>query len=377
MEKKTLKHLPHEMIIQILLRLPIKSLLRLKCVCKSWFSLISDSHFANSHFHLAATTRTHRILFISTPALETRSIDFETPFRDESTSASLNLSFMHPQSHFNHEIKGSCRGFVFLHRSSDIYLWNPSTGAHKQIPLSPIDSNLDDKYFCFLYGFGYDRSTNDYLVVSLSCDTSSTLANISSHFEIFSLRANTWNEIECTGLVKYTHFPFMNASDDPKVGTLFNEAIHWFAFLHDLSMDVIIAFDLMEKKLLEMSLPDNFDHEPPEYDLWVFGEFLSLWAMDYDNDTVEIWVMKEYRVHSSWTKTHVLSIDGISTQYFTPICSTKSGDIIGTDGGNGLVKYDDEGQLLEHHTYCNDSRGSYVAMYTESLLSLPGDNEQG
>jgi F-box interacting protein len=243
--------------------------------------------------------------------------------------------------------------------------------------LSPIDSNLDDKYFCFLYGFGYDRSSDDYLVVSLSCDTSSTLANISSHFEIFSLRASTWNEIECTGLVKYTHFPFMNAYDDPKVGTLFNGAIHWFAFLHDLSLDVIIAFDLMEKKLLEMSLPDNFDHEPPEYDLWVFGEFLSLWAMDYDNDTVEIWVMKEYRVHSSWTKTHVLSIDGISTQYFTPICSTKSGDIIGTDGGNGLVKYDDEGQLLEHHTYCNDSRGSYVAMYTESLLSLPGDNEQG
>ncbi|MCH81041.1 F-box protein [Trifolium medium] len=94
-----------------------------------------------------------------------------------------------------------------------------------------------------------------------------------------------------------------------------------------------------------MSLPDNFEHEPPEYDMWVFGEFLSLWDMDYDNDAVEIW-------------------------HFTPICSTKSGHIIGTDGGNGLVKYDDKGQLLEHHTYYNDARGSYVALYTESLLSL-------
>lgn len=44
--------LPQELILQILLWLRVKSLVRFKCVCKSWFSLIShDSHFANSHFH--------------------------------------------------------------------------------------------------------------------------------------------------------------------------------------------------------------------------------------------------------------------------------------------------------------------------------------
>jgi hypothetical protein len=58
------------------------------------------------------------------------------------------------------------------------------------------------------------------------------------------------------------------------------------------------------------------------------------------------------------------------------MCSTISGDIIGTDGGTELVKYDDKGQLLEHHCYYNDGFGSQVAMYTQSLLSLPGDNEQ-
>lgn len=46
-------HVPHELIIQILLRLPVKSLIHFKCVRKLWFSLISnDSHFANSHFQL-------------------------------------------------------------------------------------------------------------------------------------------------------------------------------------------------------------------------------------------------------------------------------------------------------------------------------------
>ncbi|CAJ2653305.1 unnamed protein product [Trifolium pratense] len=79
--------------------------------------------------------------------------------------------------------------------------------------------------------------------------------------------------------------------------------------------------------------------------LWVFQEFLSLWVKNYDNDTVEIWVMKEYKLHSSWTKTHALPIDAIPTKNFSPLSSTKTGDIVGTDDHTGLVKYNDEGQL--------------------------------
>lgn len=44
---------------------------------------------------------------------------------------------------------------------------------------------------------------------------------------------------------------------------LFNGAIHSLTFSRDLStsMSVIVAFDLMEKKLLEMSFRDDFDHD--------------------------------------------------------------------------------------------------------------------
>jgi hypothetical protein len=143
--KNTPPYLPHELIIQILLRLPVKSLIRFKCVCKSWFSLISDPHFTNSHFDITATS-THRILLISNSTHETRSIDFEAPFNCD--SASLNLNFLLPQTHLDLEIIGSCRGFIILHCSSEIHISNPSTGLHKQIPLSPIDSDLDERYFC-------------------------------------------------------------------------------------------------------------------------------------------------------------------------------------------------------------------------------------
>ena len=47
--------LTRDLIIQIMIRLPAKSLQRFKCMSKSWLSLISSSHFANLHFELEAT----------------------------------------------------------------------------------------------------------------------------------------------------------------------------------------------------------------------------------------------------------------------------------------------------------------------------------
>jgi len=65
------------------------------------------------------------------------------------------------------------------------------------------------------------------------------------------LRDNTWKQLEGT------RFPYMNDSDDPKVGSFFNGAIHWLAFHYGLLKNVILAFDLTERKLLE-SPPNSF-----------------------------------------------------------------------------------------------------------------------
>jgi len=138
--------LPLELIIQTLLRLP---------VCNSWLSLISnDTHFALSHFQLQ-----HSLV-------ESCSLDqfYLLTFKDDSSYASSNIYFMYPHD---------------LHGSFDIYLWNPSTGFHKQLPLSRNCSS----YRNYFYGFGYEESTDDYFLVSISHDPK--LAN-TKHLEIFS-----------------------------------------------------------------------------------------------------------------------------------------------------------------------------------------------
>ena len=329
----------------------MKSLIRFKSVCKSWFSLISDPHFANSHFQLTAATHTPRVMCISPLYHEILSIEFEAFLNDD--PASLNLNFSLPKSYFPDEIRGSCRGFILLYRPLNMYLWNPSTGFKKQIPVSPFDSKSVEH----CHGLGYDQSRDDYLVVVFSY--------VSSHLEVFSFRDNTWKEVDGP------HFPYVVVPSQRK-GFLFNGAIHWLAYRRDLELDVIVAFDLMEKKMVEMPVPSDFDHGF-FYSLWVYGEFLSLWAKCYDNDTIVIWVMKEYKMHSPWTKTLVLPLNGIPNHYFHPIHNTKNGDIIGRNHGTRLVKFNDKGQLFGYRTFCSSQ--SEVVMYTESLLSLLGDNE--
>ncbi|RHN64154.1 putative F-box domain, galactose oxidase/kelch, beta-propeller, F-box associated interaction [Medicago truncatula] len=356
--------LPHELIILILLRLPVKSLIRFKCVCKSWFSLIShDPHFANSHFQLTAATHTHRIMF-RTPISEIRSVDLEASLHDD-------YAFMLPEPYTDLNIKASSRGFIVFNCASNIYLWNPSTGAQKQIPSPPND------YYLNFAGFGYDPSEDDYLVVSVSYDSIPNSDDKLSHLEIFTLKANVWKETVGT-----THWPYCSkivSSYYPMVDSFFNGAIHWLAFRHDIGVYVIVAFRLTERELLLIPLLDDIhDHSNDihnhsnDRDLWVFRGSLSLWVSG--DHKVDIWVMEEYGVHSSWIKTLVLSIDAFP--YLYPICCTKSGNIVASNGWIGLVKYNDKGEFLEHNSYDEDARGSKMTLYTESLLSLPNDSEQ-
>ncbi|KAF9595655.1 hypothetical protein IFM89_001556 [Coptis chinensis] len=44
-----------DIVLDILVRIPAKDLMRLKTVCKLWYSIITDSNFVNAHFHHSRT----------------------------------------------------------------------------------------------------------------------------------------------------------------------------------------------------------------------------------------------------------------------------------------------------------------------------------
>ena len=386
MEKKS-RLLPVEwhddLIIQILLRLPVKSLLRFRCVSKSWLSLISDPQFAASHLELAAAP-THRLMLIHDSTLRASFVDLDAPLHDGDSCASsdpIKLDFRRPDPPIHIRIMGSCRGLLLLlFDFSDIYVWNPCTGVHKQLPLSPIAAIAKDIRGGFFFGFGYDPSKDDYLVV-LGSNESSAAGGV-THFDFLSLRANSWKRIEGTRCPLIECCPDSDKPDEPGAGRHLNGAIHWLVFRHD--DNVIFAFDLVERSFSDIPLPDD-----PEYDFdfefWVLlnhGGKLSLCVRGINR--TDIWVMGEYKVQSSWTKSIVM-YDNPPCEYFYPICSTKSGYIYGLDDDEDLLKCNAEGERLECCSYpCKREAAttdwksqlshSDAAVYTESLLSLPGDS---
>ncbi|RZC12401.1 hypothetical protein D0Y65_012275, partial [Glycine soja] len=291
------------------------------------------------------------LLFIASSAPELRSIDF-----NDSASVAVTVEFPGPKPYYHFvEIIGSCRGFMLLHCVCHLCVWNPTTSVHKIIPLSPVFFNKDIT-FCTLLS--------------------------ANRAEIFSLRANAWKEIEGIHF-PYIHFYYTNNNPGSlynQFGSFLNGSIHWLAFRSDVSMNVIVVFDLVERSFSEMHLPVEFDYDNLNFcHLRVLGESPHLCAVLGCKHSVEIRVMKEY-------KSIVICADNFAMRYFFPICSTKSGDIIGTNVRAGLMKWttartsnlmkcNDKGQLQEHRTYCDSSYRSEVAVYTESLFSLPCDSE--
>src|ERR1044072_4308667 len=151
-----------ELIVEILLRLPARSLLRSKSVCKSWRSLISNPQFAKSHIDLSAAP-THRLLLLPNLSYhQVESIDLDSSIHDRSALVTLDLPPSTISRVYNpQQFLGSCRGFLlfFYQTAHHVILWNPTTRFH--LPVPGLCSQ-DFSSYKSVFGLGYDKSTDDY-----------------------------------------------------------------------------------------------------------------------------------------------------------------------------------------------------------------------
>ncbi|RYR72130.1 hypothetical protein Ahy_A02g006336 isoform F [Arachis hypogaea] len=216
-------------------------------------------------------------------------------------------------------------------------------------------------YKFHLYGFGYDASQDDYLVVVAWQDKDDHY-----HLDYLSLRTNSWINLDAALsnlLGSYNWNP---------PGLFFNGTIHWVPSVLEAYRDVILIFDLKERTFSTLSAPEQPVKSACSYSiLAVLGGCLGLYYRNYDSRKTEIWVMKEYKVHSTWT------LYQIPCEVFQPVCFYSHGDIIGRgytfSDKRGYFIHNVRGDLLKHFkNLCCPIRRAY-AVYTESLLPLPSD----
>lgn len=140
--KKACVYLPHEVIMQILGRLPVELVVKCTTVCKTWLGIIKDPYFISSH--LEAAVLHNDLLLLHIPGGSLRE-GFHL-YRDNDSFErykTLYLPFL-CCGFRGFRVAGTCNGLICLadvrSHSCNLILWNPS--IHKHFTLPKFDYHL-------------------------------------------------------------------------------------------------------------------------------------------------------------------------------------------------------------------------------------------
>ncbi|CAK9141468.1 unnamed protein product [Ilex paraguariensis] len=354
-DSKPQPFIPHEIVVKILSRLPVKSLLQLRCVSKLWRSLISSPQFAKTHLDVSSKNKDyakHRLIFISACyryCLKTCSL--QSMLYEPSVTA---IDVECPISEYS--LVGCCNGLVCIAVNYEsIFLWNPSTRESKKLTDYGVTlKNIDS----IALGFGYDESSDDYKVVGIFVDWCNW-DSYENEVQVYSLRTDTWKRIE--------QFPGGTSVDFR--GKLASGALHW-AWGSDMqSTDwVIVSLDLAKEMSRTIAQP-NYVNDEFSSMLGVLGECLCI-LRQYGN-FAELWVMKEYGKSDSWSKIATMSYSmfpKLRNQYDTPICISEDGKLL-LSMRREVGLYNPKDNTVEYPEVHNSGACFEHMTYVESLVS--------
>lgn len=348
-------HISDDLVNNILLRLPVKHLLRCRCVSKPWCSLIDSSMFVKKHLQ--------RTIECSPDSSLVCESDSNFYLADVDNSCDITaVEVPDPLKTFlsGTLYVGSCNGLVCLWKNDykdgcDIYLWNPATRKATQLPKPPDHVPFPAMLIgSALVGFGYDNVNDDYKVMTT---VDSQIWGIM--VAVYSFKGNSWTRAETiTNRYRISgHF-----------GRYANGSLYWFA---RKDSNIIFAFDLGVERHRELSYPDGVDQsDANDMGLTVLNDCLCLVNI-YTNSHADIWLMNNTGVGNSWSK--IISVDqpGIcgSFEIVWPIAFSESRT-------NILLQVDDD-KLIWYNCVKNEVKNVVVhgfpnelnlLAYTESLV---------
>lgn len=317
--EKFRNRIPDDLTFSVMGKLPLKSIKRFGCVCKSWVFLLEEPHFmtifrnnflSNHRSYYDDTvlllrqslngnvTQTHHenLFLLSGERFQNRvKLDWPNIFQEQN----LANSYIHILGH------ASINGFLCVNNLySTIGLWNPTTEELKILPPSPnkfVPSNL--VYSVDPCGFGYDRDTDDYKVIShvefvLPIEHENWIHENEHHdplWEIYSLRSNSWKNLEVD-----VDVPFSD-----RVDYLYLDGMcHW------QGDDYLVSFDLSNEVFFTTPIPLEIpsDRIRYEYDvtLVLLNVSVALISHFKYSSTFYISILGKVGVKESWTKLFIV-----------------------------------------------------------------------
>lgn len=273
---------PDDVVIQILARLPIKSLFRTKCVSKIWYHLISDNYFTKL-YNEVSIRNPMMLVEITDPTSESRpSLILVDNLRGVSE---FSLDFMKDRV----KVRASCNGLLCCSSIPDkgvYYVCNPMTKEYRVLPKTrerPVTRFYPDGE-ATLVGLACNLLTQKYNVVLAGYHRSfGRRAEGTFICMVFDSETNKWRKFVSLQDDNFTH---MNKNQV----VFTNGALHWLTS----SCSCLLVLDLGSESWRKMDLPNEL----------VCGSGNRVYLLECDGRLsvvqisdvwMSIWVMEDYK----------------------------------------------------------------------------------
>ncbi|XP_065850935.1 F-box protein CPR1-like [Euphorbia lathyris] len=350
--------LPHDVIYEILVWLPVKPLLRFRCVSKSWYSIINSREFIYSHLHTSSINGLHRKLILPCRTFPHyvrrlklfRTIDINDGFREE---------FLHNFQMHDIPLKytANCNGLVLFYLSDFIFsVWNPSTRHYRQLPDFPI-KNHQSYEPNYSFGLGYDSTIDDYKVVFI------IFAKPYYQVWIFELKSSCWRRIQDFSCIEFNKIE--EAIDD---NCFVDGCLHFLCYGNGRELYTIVSFDVAKETFAVISQPmkQRQGYYPR---LGVFEGCLSISFFMYKN--IDFYVRKKEGVEFSWIKLFSFASKEFNPVDFRALGYSKGGDKVLFLCSTDMFSYDLKDGCIREIEITNSYVDSEAIFCTESLVSVP------
>ncbi|KAL3642402.1 hypothetical protein CASFOL_013217 [Castilleja foliolosa] len=222
-----------ELMICILSRLPVKTIIRFKSVCKPWYHLFSTSEFKKLHQGKFSSDLKNQSFIVHSFIRECSESKNQFSIFNIESGEKMPTILEHPFAHDQNidlDTVGCCNGLVCIRRGHEIVLWNPALKLAKTIPLKDCAP-----YKMASLGFGYDAMVGDFKVVMLVGNIGEDI-NITS-VEIYSVNLESWITIDVG---------FQLCLFKPKNDLILNGNPYWVACFGMNWLYVFVCFDVVE-----------------------------------------------------------------------------------------------------------------------------------
>ncbi|KAL3753206.1 hypothetical protein ACJRO7_000581 [Eucalyptus globulus] len=374
---------PIDVLMEIFLCVSAKPLVRFRCVCKSWNSLITNPFFIKAY--LERSIKLHRFDLLKYDFNNLSRVQIRYSPKNE-LSSNLDNSFVGDGEKF--KLVGACNGIVCLStfdcknpHHSKIFLWNPSTGENRALPQPSLRvSNL--------VGFGFDSSSghpDDFKVVNVNIRFEE-YSNYTSQVEVYGFRRNCWKQVGnifppvLTQHLRHQSFCSIFPSSHLGHQVIFENFICWcpvFCVDNEI-VTLLIIFDVVQDVFRQLPFPAIMP--PAEKHINLLDGCLSVIAHNSSTNHYEVWFMKEFGVCESWTKLYTIG----SIENCWPVGFANSGEVFFLRRLCNGLRYHSPIQCVLYNVGSEDYKefgvevdslySTQLVPYIESLISLSSTN---